>query len=165
MNRWRALGVVAAAIAVAVLGATLLPAYSQSKDEEVTNVCDQNRPGYSRDIDVGEDGFSAGDYSVFADKLLFSRSGKKAGRLVGQLTVVRPVSNRDAVITGDVLIFTPAGKLSVKFGGRFSDFEKGTSYPVTGGAGHYQHATGSVFLKSGPCNGRPGIRLRIVTKH
>lgn len=165
MTRWRRFGVVLASVSVGVLSLTLLPAQSQGKGEEVMNVCDQNRPGFSADVDVGEEGFSPGDYNVFGDKLLYSKSGRKAGHLVGKLTFVRPVGNRDAVILGNVLAFFPSGKLSVDFGGRFSDFEKGTAFPVTGGAGHFAHATGSVTLKSGPCNGKPGIRLRIVTEH
>lgn len=165
MARVRRFGVIAATAAVALVAFTLLPAHSNGNGEEVMNICDQNRPGFSKDVDVGDEGFSSGDYSVFADKLLYSKSGKKAGHLIGKITFVRPVSDRDAVIHGDVLIFMPTGKLSVTFGGRFGDFEKGISFPVTGGAGHFAHATGSVFLKSGPCNGKPGIRLRVVTKH
>ena len=165
MTRLRRFGVVAACAAVGLLSLALLPAHSAGKSEEVMNVCDQNRPGFSYDVDVGDDGFSAGDYSVFADKLLYSKSGKKAGHLNGKLTFIRPVGNRDAVILGNVLIFLPTGKLSIDFGGRFSSFNEGAYFPVTGGAGHFAHATGSVRLKSGPCQGKPGIRLRIVTEH
>jgi hypothetical protein len=147
------------------LGFTLLPAQSQGHSEEVIRVCDQNRPGFNHDVDIEGDGFSSGDYSVFADKLLDTRTGRKAGRLNGMLHVVRPVGNRDAIILGNVLAFFPTGKLSVTFGGNFSDFEKGTSFPVTGGAGHFAHATGSVQIKEGSCNGKPGLKLKIVTKH
>ena len=167
MARWKALGVSVGAVAVAVLGATLLPAYSQGhgEGEEVMNLCDQNRRGFSHDVDVDGDGFSSGDYFVLADKLLYAKSGKKAGRLNGQITIVRPIGNRDAVIHGSVLVFLPTGKLSVAVGGNFSDFEEGTSFPITGGAGHFAHATGSVRIKNGPCGGEPGLRMRIVTKH
>jgi hypothetical protein len=164
MNRGRVFGTVVSALTIAVLGVTLLPAQSARKGEEVLRLCDQNRKGYTADIDVGEEGFSAGDSALFADKLLDTRTGRKAGHLNGHLTFVRPL-RRDAVILGDVLIFLPTGKLSVQVGGRFSDFEDGISFPVTGGAGHFAHATGSAFVKNGPCDGKPGIRLKIITKH
>jgi hypothetical protein len=143
----------------------LLPAHSNGAGEEVMNLCDQNRPGFSHDVDVEPDGFSPGDYNVFADKLLYRKNGRKAGHLVGKLTFIRPVSNRDAVFQGDVLFFLPSGKVSLTFGGRFSDFEKGSYFPVTGGAGHYEHVTGSVRLKNGSCDGKPGILVRLVTEH
>jgi hypothetical protein len=165
VTKWRRFGVAVASVTVGVLGITLLPAQSQGHSEEVIRVCDQNRPGFNHDVDIEGDGFSSGDYSVFADKLLDTRTGRKAGRLNGMLHVVRPVGNRDAIILGNVLAFLPIGKLSVTFGGKFSDFETGTSFPVTGGAGHFAHATGSVQIKEGNCNGKPGLKLKIVTKH
>lgn len=165
MIRLRRLGIAAASGAVVILIMGLVPARSSGKGEEVMKVCDQNRPGFNHDVDVEGDGFSSGDYSVFADKLLDTRTGRKAGHLNGQLTVIRPVGNRDAIILGNVLAFFPIGKLSISFGGNFSDFEKGTSFPITGGAGHFEHATGSVFIKGGSCDDRPGLRLKIVTKH
>ena len=165
MNRWRQFGLLAATVTVGVLTLALLPAQSAGEGEEVMNLCDQNRPGFSHDVDVEPDGFSSGDYSVFADKLLYRKNGRKAGHLVGKLTFIRPVSNRDAVFQGDVLFFLPNGKISLTFGGRFSDFEKGSYFPVTGGAGHYAHVTGSVRLKNGSCDGKPGILVRLVTEH
>lgn len=165
MGSWRALGVLAGAVAVSVLGATLLPAQSQGHSEEVIRVCDQNRPGFSHDVDTGEEGDSPGDFFVFVDKLRDTRTGRKAGRLMGELTFIRPVGNRDALIGGQVIVFFPIGKLSASVGGRFSDFEDGTSFPVTGGTGHFQHATGSVFIKSGRCDGKPGLKMKIETKH
>jgi hypothetical protein len=165
MTGWRRFGVALTSVTIGVLGFTLLPAQSAGKGEEVMKVCDQNRRGFNHDVDVEGDGFSAGDYSVFADKLLDTKTGRKAGHLNGQLHIIRPIGNRDAIILGNVLAFFPIGKISVNFGGNFSDFEKGTSFPVTGGAGHFAHATGSVFLKEGSCDGKPGLRLKFVTKH
>jgi hypothetical protein len=165
VSRWRLFGVVVSALTAGVLGFTLVPAQSAGEGEEVMRVCDPNRAGFNKDIDVGDQGFSAGDYSVFADKVKDTRTGRKAGHLYGHLTFVRPRGNRDAALIGDVVLFTPTGKISAQIAGRFSDFEKGTSFPVTGGAGHFAHATGSVFVKNGPCDGVPGIRLKVVTKH
>jgi hypothetical protein len=164
MARHRKLALALGVIAIASTTWALLPAHSAGKGEEVMRVCDQNRFGFNHDVDVDGDGFSSGDYSVFTDKLLNTRTGRKAGRLNGMLHVVR-VGNRDAVILGNVMAFFPTGKISVSFGGNFSDFEKGTSFPVTGGAGHFAHATGSVHVKEGPCDGEPGLRLKFVTKH
>jgi hypothetical protein len=145
------------AITVGVLGFTLLPASSAGGKTESFRLCDQNKPGFSHDIDVGEDGFSPGDYNVFVDKLLDPKTGRKAGRDYGKFTVIRPIGNNDAAIMVDAMFFLPNGKISVYVAGKFSDFGEGTSYPVTGGTGHFENVTGSVFLKSHPCDGKGGI--------
>jgi hypothetical protein len=157
MRRWRLMTVLVAAITVGVLGFTLIPAWPAGGSTERFRVCDQNGAGYENDIDVGEDGFSAGDQFVFTDKILYPQNGVKAGRDLGHATIIRPIGNSDAIFSINALFEFPDGKLSVYVGGRFSDFEEGTRFPITGGTGTFEGATGSVRIKNHPCDGKSGI--------
>jgi hypothetical protein len=152
------LGVVTSLIGSGVVIGAMIPASSQEGGN--ITVCDQNRPGYNKDIDVGRNGFSPGDYSVFQDKLLNTQTGNGAGRLVGRLTFVKVFRKaNDVLFIADITTQLRRGKISFYGAGRFGKFRTGLKLPVTGGTGAYSGAGGSVTGRNGKCDGKPGIRL------
>lgn len=156
MSRGKTLGGITALAAIAVLALTLVPAQSAGGATERFRVCDQNHPGYEHDVDNGEDGFSAGDQFMFVDKLLDPATGRKAGRDSGTATIVRVIHGQDALVHIEAMFYFPNGKISVFFAARFGDLDEGQFFPITGGTGHYENATGSVFIKNHPCDGESG---------
>lgn len=149
-------GIVAGAT-IAALGWTLLPASSAVTATQRFRVCDQSKPGYEHDVDSDNSGdFSPGDRFLFEDKLLDPQTGRKAGRDVGEATFIRIVNQQDALADISAMFFFPSGKISVYFSARFSDLDKGERFPITGGTGAYENASGSVFIKNHPCDGEPG---------
>lgn len=150
------LGGAAAVIAVAV---ALLPATPAGGQVDRPRVCDQNRPGYTAYVDAADQGHSSGDSYMFTDKLLDPRTGRKAGRHIGQFTVVRPKGESgpaSAVYLGRAMFFFPEGRVTIELAGPFDKLREGASWPVTGGTGRYEHATGSVFVESRRCDGKGG---------
>jgi hypothetical protein len=82
------LGVVTSLIGSGVVIGAIVPAASQQPGTRFT-VCDRNRGGYSKDVDLGKKGFSAGDQSMEVDTLRRPKTGAKVGRLVVSGTFVR----------------------------------------------------------------------------
>ena len=156
MARGKTLGGMVALAAGAALALTLIPAQSAGGATERFRVCDQNHPGYEADVDEGEQGFSAGDRFLFVDKLLDPSTGRKAGRDSGDATIIRVIHGQDALTHINAMFYFPNGKISVFFAARFGDLDKGERFPITGGAGHYENATGSVFIKNHSCDGKSG---------
>jgi hypothetical protein len=154
------------ALAIAAVGLTLLPASPAGSAIGRIKVCDQNQPGYTKDIDADGDGeFSAGDYSVAIDKLV-SPGGVGVGRLATKFFIVRTKGtgeeNFDAVFNVDAMFFFPGGKISAYASGRFSEIGQkgGVDFPVTGGTGKYENVTGAVNVRDHRCDGKSGTVFR-----
>jgi hypothetical protein len=152
------LGVVTSLIGSGVVIGAMVPASSQ--EGGTIRVCDQNRPGYSKDIDVGRNGFSAGDYNLFRDRILSTQTGNSAGHVVGRVTFVKILYKPNDVRF--ILDFTTQlrrGKITVYGAGQFRKFRKGLKLPITGGTGAYSAAGGFVNVSNGRCGGKAGVRL------
>lgn len=157
-NVRRALRLGAAGSIVAVAAAVLAAAPAGGQVDRLT-MCDQNRPGFTKYVDAAKEGHSSGDSYMFTDRLLDPRTGKKAGRHIGEFTVVRPVGDSGpagAVYLGRAMFFLPRGRVTIELAGPFDKLREGASWPVTGGTGRYAHATGSVFVESRKCAGEGG---------
>jgi hypothetical protein len=154
-KRVAALSVATALVGGVVVGA-VVPASSQQT--EAFTLCDQNRTGYERNIDVGREDFSPGDLFLFTDKLQNPRTGKGAARLVGKATYVK-VRRRDALFIADITTIFPNGKISWYGSSWFESFRAGAKFVVTGGTGSYRGAQGSVIVENGRCRGKRGLRL------
>ena len=144
---------------IAAVGLALLPVSPAAGAVERMRVCDQNLPGYTKYVDAAEEGHSSGDSYMFTDKLLDPRTGRKAGRHIGQFTVVRPVGDTGpagAVYLGRAMFFFPRGRVTIELAGPFDKLREGASWPVTGGTGRYENATGTVFVESRKCDGKGG---------
>jgi hypothetical protein len=152
------LGVVTSLIGSGVVIGAMVPAASQQPETTFT-LCDRNRGGYSKDIDVGKQGFSAGDYFVEVDTLRRPKSGAKVGRIVVKTTFVRVFrKQQDARFIVDFQATLPNGKITGYGSARFSSFQKGGSkFAITGGTGTYNEVRGGAIVRSGRCGGKAGV--------
>ena len=131
-----------------VFGGMALPASSQGPGGRTTiTIFDPNRTDYSKDVNVGRKGFSPGDWNVSIEKALDPETCEPAGRAVIRFTVVRLVGDNNADFIVDFTYLRSDGKITAYSAGRFSDFENGFAFPVTGGAGAYKDATGEVTIQ------------------
>jgi len=152
------LGVVTSLIGSGLVIGAMIPASSQ--EGQTITVCDQNREGYNKDINVGKKGFSAGDYSLFRDKLWDTETGNRSGRLMGRLTFVKVLRKaNDVFFILDITTHLPGGEITVYGDGKFGGFRNGLKFAITGGTGSYNQAQGAVLAKFGRCDGKAGIRL------
>jgi hypothetical protein len=157
LKKLAALGVTVGAVTTAILVASLVPASSHGAITKRFTVCEKDNSGFVRNIDVGTHGFSAGDYSVNSTPAY--HAGHRVGTDVGKQTVVRRVGKHDARIIVDATMVLGAGKVSAYGPARFSAFDNGVSFPVTGGTGIYRKAVGTVRVTTGRCRHKSGIRL------
>jgi hypothetical protein len=153
------LAMVGAAVAAAtgLLAAFLTPASSQQARTQTIRVCDQNKPGFSKDIDVGKRGGFSGDYNLFTDVLLDPQTGDKRGRDVGRLTFVK---RRNGSFIADATFIFPTGKVMIYGASRFANISK-TAFAVTGGTGRFSNASGTLRASGGRCNGKRGLHLTL----
>lgn len=157
MTRSKAFAGMSVLALVTVLAITLVPAQSAGGSTQRFRVCDQNKSGYSHDVDTDGDGdFSPGDISLGADKLLDPDTGKKAARDAGSFLIVRRVGNQDALVSADFMFFMPNGKLMANGLFRFGQLDSGITVPITGGTGHFAGMTGVLKVNNHPCNGASG---------
>jgi hypothetical protein len=156
IKKLAALGVTVGAVTTAILLASLVPASSHGAITKRFTVCEKDNTGFVKNIDVGSHGFSAGDYSVNSTPAY--HAGHRVGTDVGKQTVVRRIGH-DAKIIVDATMILHAGKVSAYGPARFSRFDRGVSFPVTGGTGLYRKAVGTVRVVNGGCGGKSGIRL------
>jgi hypothetical protein len=154
------LGVVTSLIGTGVVIGAMVPAASQQPGTSFT-LCDRNRGGYSKDIDVGKQGFSAGDYFVEVDTLRRPKSGAKVGRIVVKTTFVRVFrKQQDARFIADFQAAFPNGKITGYGSARFSSFQKGGSgFAITGGTGTYNEVRGGAIVRNGRCGGKAGVLI------
>ncbi len=154
------LGVVTSLIGSGVVIGAMVPAASQQPGTTFT-VCDRNRGGYNKDVDLGKRGFSPGDQFLETDTLRRPKSGDKVGKLVLRGSIVRIFpKQQDALFIVDVTTTFRNGKVSGYGYSRFSKFQgEGAKFAVVGGTGRYNNVRGAAVVKSGRCGGKPGTRI------
>jgi hypothetical protein len=142
-----------------VLVALLGPAASQEARREIEVF--STDLGFVKQIDLGRKGFSSGDLILGRDPLLDPERGEKVGREVFRAQNVRVFPKaRDGLVIVDATVILPEGRLVWHGTARFSQFNEGIDFAVTGGTGEFRDATGSVTVK----NGRVGdVRGRLLT--
>jgi hypothetical protein len=153
------LGVVTSLIGSGVVIGAMVPAASQQPRTTFT-VCDRNRGGYNKEIDVGRNGFSAGDGILEVDTLRRPKSGAKVGRLVLRATVVRVFRRQqDSLVVGDFTATFRNGKITAYGHATFRKFQaEGAKFAITGGTGSYNDVRGVVVVRLGQCGGKLGTR-------
>ena len=156
-KKFAALGATVGAVTAVILLVSLVPASSQQATKKTFTVCERDNSGFSKDIDVGRHGFSAGDYSVASTPDY--RAGHRVGTDISKMTVVHRIGKHDAKIIIDATLILRNGKITAYGPARFTRFTKGVTFPVTGGSGHYRKARGTVRVVEGGCAGKSGIRL------
>ena len=133
-----------------IFGAMALPATSQGPNERTTiTVFDPNKTDYSKDIDQGKKGFSAGDWNVSVEKLFDPETCERDGNAIIRFVLVRSLGRNDGNFIVDFTHQRADGRITAYSAGRFSQFEGGFAFPVTGGSGAYRDATGEVSLEEG----------------
>ena len=61
---------------------------------------------------------------------------------------MKPIGKNDGFFITDGTVVLPDGKIVIYAGGKFTEFEQdeGADFPVTGGTGAYQDATGTMTV-------------------
>jgi hypothetical protein len=157
IKKFATLGVTVSAVTSVILLASLVPASSQQATKKTFTVCERDNSGFSKDIDVGRNGFSAGDYNVASTPDY--RAGHRVGTDISKVTVVHRIGKQDAKVIIDATLILRGGKITAYGPARFSRFTKGVGFAVTGGTNRYRKARGVVHVKEGRCAGKSGIRL------
>ena len=116
---------------------------------------------YSKLIDIGKPGFSAGDQIVEIHTLLDPTDGSNAGKIYTQATILKTVKDDDDILTVHCSVVLPSG--TIAFYGRVdyaaANTPSGASLPVTGGTGDYELARGTVNIVFDTLNGDSGSML------
>jgi hypothetical protein len=158
-KRLTALGVASALVGSGVVIGLMVPASSQQGGTTIT-ACVRDRGGYTKDIDVGKKGFSAGDYLLESDPLRNPKSGTVVGHSVVKVTLVKRFRKRnDVLFIVDSTDRFAKGKISTYGYAKFSAVRKGVKIAIIGGTGIYNQARGAAFVKAGRCGGERGIRI------
>ena len=160
-KRIRVFGSVAGIAASAIVLATLVPASSQQAATTTKRVCEVNNTGFSKFIDVGKHGFSAGDYQLSSTPVYDTATGKRVATDVVKITIVNRIGKRNARFILDATLVFKAGRVTAYGPGLFSNFRKGINFAVTGGTGAYRLADGTAFAKNGLCRGKPGVHITL----
>ena len=133
-----------------IVGGLALPASSQGPGQRTTiTVFDPNRTDYDKEIDEGRKGFSPGDWNVSIEKVFDPETCERAGRATIRFVFVRQTGRNDGNFIVDFTYTRADGSITSYGSGKFSDFEGGFAFPVTGGSEAYKDATGEVLLEEG----------------
>ena len=131
-----------------IVGGMALPASSQGPKERTTiQVFDPNKVEFEKSIDEGRKGFSSGDWAVSVDKVLDPETCEPAGRAIIRFTFVRSLGRNNGEFIVDFTYKRPDGDIASYAAGRFSDFNDGATFPVTGGSEAYKDVSGEVLLE------------------
>ena len=158
-TRVSALATCAALLTTGLVAGTLLPASSQQAPTESFTTCDKNKVRFEKEINERKKRFGAGDWGVFTQPEFDPQTGDKVGRVVGRFVFVKKTSKRDGHFVADVTTNLPQGKLMIYGSSKFSNFEKGVRFAITGGTGAYAGARGSVVVREAKCRGARGTRV------
>jgi hypothetical protein len=148
----------AALVAVAVVALSLPRTQAVAQDAPAhvqIKLFDRDGP-YTKMIDLGSKGFSAGDSILEHHPLADAETRKQAGRAVTHIRVVRTLSKDNWLGIVDCTIELPRGDLVFYGAFRFAGLAKGATLPVTGGTGDYTGARGTVTIRLGKLGGREG---------
>lgn len=136
----------------------LAPASSAVTGGTVIDVFQPER-GYSKTVDVGKPGFSAGDVIFESQPLLDPSDESTVGRATLRLTIVKTVGQEDALVIVDYTAQLADGNISGYGPFKFSDLTAGATFAVTGGTGIYDQVRGSVTVTEEKLNGVAGATL------
>jgi hypothetical protein len=104
---------------------------------------------FETDIDVGEEGKSIGDYTVFESEPIFNRAlTRQVGVFQGDCLAVSIVPRESATAECDFTVVLDKGLITVEGPITFSEqsFDDVQEWAVTGGTGAYKSAHGELEL-------------------
>jgi hypothetical protein len=161
MRKIYASAAVVAVVAVALLAGALIPAVSQVPGGRTTlEFFDPNKQGtFERFVDVGKRGDGPGDFGVFKDLQLDPETCDEAGTVVGRFQIVKFIRQQDGYLIAEGGLLLPDGKITFSIPGRFSEFEEGFQFAVTGGSGAYKdvRGEGTVLDRQDMCDQRGAL--------
>lgn len=146
----RKLAVVATVLGLVGLTVSIIsPAVSDSRYEERTiRLAEKFSDDAETIVDVGDKGFSAGDYFVFGNDPVYNRARtKKRGTASGECKVVAIEARVSAHFECDVSFYLGGGSLTVE--GGLEDSDQGPEFApfaVTGGTDDYKSAHGTLEI-------------------
>lgn len=156
----RRIPLILALFCLAALSFGLTPASSQ-QTTETFSVCQPDKTGYEKGVDVALKGFSAGDYSVFQDPIYDRGTGKLIGRSYGRATFVKVTKNTASFILETTFNIRDRGKIVTYNATRFAQLDKGKPEPVIGGTRQFANARGIASTTEGKCApGKKGARIK-----
>lgn len=147
----------------AVLAVTLLAPVSSASaakapgDTQIT-VFDVEGP-YEKDVDLGEPGFGPGDVVFEIQPLIDPVDQSPAGKVYTRIQVMRLLKSGDFVFFLDCEVQLADGNILFNGPAKFSDFDTGAIFPVTGGTGTYALARGTLTALSATVGGKDGATL------
>jgi len=160
---WRAGVLGATGVAAAILVIALLAPISSANaprnpgDTQIT-VFDVEGP-YTKLVDLGKAGFGPGDVLLEIQPLIDAVDQSSVGKVNTRIQVMRLLKGGDFVFFLDCQVELADGNILFDGSARFSDFDAGAVFPVTGGTGAYELARGSVTGVVGSVGGEDGATL------
>ena len=145
------------AVVGGVLAACLATGSSASTGDTQIQVFKPDGP-YEKFVDVGKAGFSPGDQILQWQALLDPADGSMVGRVVARVEIVKHRGKDDLFIL-DGTAKLEGGSIVFYGAARVSQFETGIAFPVTGGSGIYEHASGKVTAVTDKVSGTSGVLL------
>lgn len=146
------------AVTIGTLVATLMPATGQVTGKNFT-LCEKNTHDSEKDIDNGDEGFSAGDQFIFSEPE-FDTNGERVGRLFGVGTLLKAFEE-DGVVQFSVSLNLKGGSIELQATERFSNLGGGSPVAIVGGTGKYNDATGVAKIYGRGCKGVPNTKDRL----
>ena len=157
------LGVLGATIGLlALVVAMIVPAAADNGDDKVTlrlaeKAADDDQ--FETDVDVGEEGESIGDYTVFESEPIFNRAlTRQVGVFQGDCLAVAVVPREAATVECDFTVDLNKGLITVEGPLTFSEqnFDEVQEWAITGGTDAYKTAHGELELDF---SDEAGVRL------
>jgi hypothetical protein len=130
-----------------LLGASLLPASSQSAS--TIKVYERHGKGFNKFINTDGRRKIAGDYIVESHPLYRTGTKKKVGRNINNITLIQAVGKNNAKFRAAATFILGAGKIEVAGASTTSNLRTGAAFTITGGTGAYAGATGSLNVREG----------------
>ncbi len=165
-NKVRSKRLVLIVAAVAIAAASLaVPALAGGSPADLVVAEPESRIVRSF-VDVGEEGFSAGDTVVEHGGLIDPESGGDVGRAVTRVQVVQvlePPSEEnpfgDFEFILDCTVQLEDGTLTFYGAGVLHEFEEGVPFTLMGGTGRYAGTRGTTTVTSAEIGGEPGFTI------
>lgn len=158
----RAVGAVAATgLVTGLLVAWLVPITSAAAGDVQIQVLESSGP-YTKLVDTGKEGFSAGDVLYEVHDILDPADESTVGRTITRFEILRSnKGGQDFTFILDCTVRLAGGEIVFSGGSKFSDFfdADGATFAVIGGTGSYALVRGTVVITPEEVGGGEGARF------
>ena len=159
-KRWALLasGGLTAVLAVALLAPVSSAGAPRGTGDTQITVFDVEGP-YEKDIDLGKPGFGPGDVIFEIQPAIDPVDESPVGKVFTRLQVMRVLKSGDFIFYLDCEVKLANGSILFNGPAKFSGFNTGAVFPVTGGTGIYELARGTLTATFATVGGRDGATL------